>query len=790
MNPKGQLLVTAGLLILGLLLLLTCSHKGSEPLKNVTDLTAPVIDSLSATAAAIGQNLIVYGKRFGATQDSTSAVLVGSKPLTVASWSDTLIDASIPDSVETSKLYVKVGDKRSNKLVFTVITEPVITRVDPARGTYGTGVTIYGFCLGEQRGEANALFGDKEGYIYVRSDTSIHTKYPQGCESDSVSVVIYNLRSNALPYRVHGIESVSPSTIVPGDTVVVHGTGFGTAQGTSIVTLNGAILPVVSWSDDSIEVSIMSSSRTGPLSVTVENLASNEMRCTVLRTPTLISIEPDTGTYGTNVVLRGYGLQPPRGHPYIYFGGVYAYATTYNDSIIETKYPTGCATGVVSVLVDDVTSNSIPYTAFGITKVEPTETRPGDTITITGNGFGAAQGTGSVTLGGVPMTVVQWRDKYIKALVSEDHRSGEVAVRMMGIGSNTVGITVGFVPVLTSIEPSFGTYGTRVTLRGKNFAKGRWKPSVRFSGVYAPRHSYTDEIIETSIPSGISSGYAKVILDDIASDSLPFSVFGLKKLDPIATHVGDTVTIIGTGFGVAQGMNYVLFGGLTVPSISWSDERILFEVPEGATTGDVQVLISDVASNSINLPVGLSGGLYDLLYRTDHLEVSFSGVIDFISNQYQKVVFSAGTFDTFFWDSATFYTEAEGEGPSWWGMQHTETSILGNLNAEATAVDSLAATWQSWYIGSMGDNTEEYRYYAMKLTALPLSKASESDTTVTFEVVGPEVQQHVASIYLSCYRSTWDDQGYPQGEESYHYTDTDWNNTEHPPKLTVTFRKN
>jgi hypothetical protein len=96
-------------LLLTAVFVFTCSHKGSEPLKNVTDLTAPVIDSLSATAAAIGQNLIVYGKRFGATQDSTSAVLVGSKPLTMVSWSDSLITVLLPDSAWSSKVCVKTG---------------------------------------------------------------------------------------------------------------------------------------------------------------------------------------------------------------------------------------------------------------------------------------------------------------------------------------------------------------------------------------------------------------------------------------------------------------------------------------------------------------------------------------------------------------------------------------------------------------------------------------------------------------------------------------------------------
>src|SRR5262249_32609235 len=58
-----------------------------------------------------------------------------------------------------------------------------------------------------------------------------------------------------------------------------------------------------------------------------------------------------------------------------------------------------------------------------------------------------------------------------------------------------------------------------------------------------------------------------------------------------------SVTITGTNFGSTQGTSTVKFNGTTATPTSWSATSIVAPVPSGATTGNVVVTVSGLASN-------------------------------------------------------------------------------------------------------------------------------------------------------------------------------------------------
>jgi regulation of enolase protein 1 (concanavalin A-like superfamily) len=93
-----------------------------------------------------------------------------------------------------------------------------------------------------------------------------------------------SINSTAAPAPV--ITSLSATTGPIGSQVVISGTGFGASQGRSIVTLNGALVTINSWSDTSIPITIPSGATSGPLAVSVA--------------PTMNSSNPVTFTVKTN----------------------------------------------------------------------------------------------------------------------------------------------------------------------------------------------------------------------------------------------------------------------------------------------------------------------------------------------------------------------------------------------------------------------------------------------------------------------------------------------------------
>jgi hypothetical protein len=68
--------------------------------------------------------------------------------------------------------------------------------------------------------------------------------------------------------------------------------------------------------------------------------------------------------------------------------------------------------------------------------------------------------------------------------------------------------------------------------------------------------------------------------------------------------VGASITITGTSFGATQGTSTVKFNGTTATTFSsWTDTSIGVTVPAGATTGNVVVTVSNVASAGMNFTV-------------------------------------------------------------------------------------------------------------------------------------------------------------------------------------------
>lgn len=66
----------------------------------------------------------------------------------------------------------------------------------------------------------------------------------------------------------------------------------------------------------------------------------------------------------------------------------------------------------------------------------------------------------------------------------------------------------------------------------------------------------------------------------------------IKSLSPAAGDAGSVVAIYGTGFGSAQGLSNVAFGGLASVATSWSDTRIEALVPAALDYGTVEVVVA------------------------------------------------------------------------------------------------------------------------------------------------------------------------------------------------------
>jgi hypothetical protein len=56
----------------------------------------------------------------------------------------------------------------------------------------------------------------------------------------------------------------------------------------------------------------------------------------------------------------------------------------------------------------------------------------------------------------------------------------------------------------------------------------------------------------------------------------------ITSISPASAAIGDTLTVIGTGFGASQGASTIFYRDIPVIPLSWGDTSITFKIPVGA----------------------------------------------------------------------------------------------------------------------------------------------------------------------------------------------------------------
>jgi RHS repeat-associated protein len=425
------------------------------------------------------------------------------------------------------------------------------------------------------------------------------------------------------------IDAFTPSIAPVATQLQIEGSGFGLTQGSSTVTFStwnnlGATASVVSWSDSQITVVVPSLAVSGPITVKVGSLAVNSVANCTVPAPQMSSITPNTVGAGNQVTISGSGFQPSPGSGGVVFpnmSGYYAAVSSWSDNQIVAIVPNGNQTGSVQVrAANNQISNGVNFTtpSLAITAVTPYQGEVGTQVTITGNAFGATQGTSTLTFNGqAPASISSWGNTKIVATVPVTATTGPVLVTVNGVNSN---VTFSFTvpgPSITFSNPTGGTVGTQVTITGSGFQANQRNSTVTFNGVAATPTSWSDTQIVTTVPPGATTGSLVVTVNGVGGGwAFPFEVPQpvIAGVTPPEAPPGGVVTISGSGFGPSYyyspdgGNSYIstaaaYLNGTYLSIDSWSDTAIKVVVPGSATSGTLTVTRFDATSNGQPLQV-------------------------------------------------------------------------------------------------------------------------------------------------------------------------------------------
>jgi RHS repeat-associated protein len=603
----------------------------------------PVITSLSPTSGAVGTSVTINGTGFGSTQ-GTSTVKLNGAAATVTSWSGTQIAATVPNAI-SGNVVVTEGGVASNGVAFTV-PPPQISGISPTSGVVGTQVTINGSGFGPTQANSNVSFNTWPGSVVSWGPTQIVATVPAHAATGAVTVTVNSVGSNTnqiftMPNPV--ITSLSPTSGSVGTSVTINGSGFGPAQGSSNVTLDNAVASVTSWSDTQVVVTVPNTI-SGSMIVTEGGVASNGPTFTV-PPPQITSISPNSAGAGDTVTISGSGFGPTTGTNSLvnFASGVTAAITTWSSNQIVATVPTGAVTGAVTVSVNTIPSNGSQFTIPNnvVTAVSPGAGKFGAQVTVTGSGFGAAQGSSFVSFAGTASTsIVSWSDTQVVALVPTGAASGGVSVTVNSAQSNsTVPFTV-YNPIISGIVPPAAAATASVVVNGSGFTVYQADTAVLFNGVAGYITSWGSNSLTVTVPLGVAVGSANVTvtLGTATSNSEAFTVEPGPTITGVAPSIGQIgsgpITISGQGFGATQSTSSISFWGATVPAsdiLSWSDSSITVTVPTGTSTGPVSVTVGAVVGTGPSFTLQSLSQISDSLGNQTQYTSIVSGGIFFTS---------------------------------------------------------------------------------------------------------------------------------------------------------------
>jgi hypothetical protein len=399
------------------------------------------------------------------------------------------------------------------------------------------------------------------------------------------------------------IEHISPTAGPPGTRVTITGRNF---RPNAQVLFNEQPVEPVERRAERIVVLIPAGSQSGRFVVRhgTDEVESEIFHVTeAVPAPRVTALEPTSASPGSEVLLRGenFGARPTDNT--VRIGNLPMIVRSAEPTALRVIVPDGAQSGPITVRTSGGESQSPLLTIAArvtIREFSPTAAAPGQRVLIRGTGFSTGPQPIQVTLAGRPVRILRASATEIEFEVPRDQtQGGPLRVIVPGAGQYETGasLRVAPAPMISSIEPTQGAPGARITIRGERFGSDPAALRVTLGETVARVISVTPNMAVVEVPPGASSGRWHLSVSGIGPVDAPVDFRVLEPVSiagftPTAGDVGDRVSIQGTGFSPIAAENTVRLGQLPVRVLSVAGRELIVEVPEGARSGTFTVSVA------------------------------------------------------------------------------------------------------------------------------------------------------------------------------------------------------
>ena len=429
----------------------------------------------------------------------------------------------------------------------------------------GQSITLQGTYFGTAQNGSTLTFNGVAGTPTNWTDTTISVPVPSGATSGPIVVTVNGLASNNFEFTVlqqPTVTGISPNSGAAGAVVTITGTNLGDTRDSIQVDFNGIVVPPSNANETSITVTVPITAPAGTYtpSVNVNGYYGSGPSFTVVPTPVISGLDPNSGVTGTPVGISGNNFGSSQGSSTVTFNGVPAASiTSWSSAGITAIPPSNVTTGPVVVVVNSVpsvsTNNIFTVTNPALGSISPPAAAPGAIVTLYGSGFEPqGQQTWQVLFNGVPSQSIGCTAYYcsienppyssLTAEVPSGATSGPVTVVIGGVASNSLNFTVEAQPTITSLSPTIGPMDSNgnvvpITITGTGFGATQSTSTVNFFGSSTAPNiiSWSDTSISLNVPSDAGTGPLYITVGGVSA--LAPSFFTINSVTQLTDSLGN-----------------------------------------------------------------------------------------------------------------------------------------------------------------------------------------------------------------------------------------------------------
>jgi hypothetical protein len=401
-----------------------------------------------------------------------------------------------------------------------------------------------------------------------------------------------------------GAITISPNQGSPGQAVTVTGTGFSPSS-----------IPYILWQGSQISTTgtvngtgyltayftVPSSVPRGSYSVTVQTSTDTSNSVAFSVTPA-VSLVSNVGSVGDQITVHGSGFTASD-YVVILFDSVSlltATATNLGDvSGTITIPPRPRGTYTVTLIGPATESATTPFTISSKLTVSPTTAAAGDTLTISGSGFGASQ-TITIYFDGVPTGITTTTDTLgsfsLNSYKFPNTYAGAHTIQAQD-ASISISTTITTKQSL-SISPDTGPVNTKVTFAGTGFLANA-SITITLDNVAIPSLSIVSDAQGSisgtfDFPPMTAGSHQIKVTDGTATVTKTYLVIPSAKISSNSGVVGAKIIVTGTGFIGEQEISILFDNSLvkTFKTDSLGDFNTSFEAPS-RPAGTYKIRVTD-----------------------------------------------------------------------------------------------------------------------------------------------------------------------------------------------------